>query len=590
MPEVSELCKVGEACLKGAEAFYPGGTFFIDPDGMTSLQLVFMFVVYGYVLFISADMIGDGAELLLLVPGYADMVGSIVLPILGAIPDGMMVLFSGIGPLAVAQENVAVGVGALAGSTIMLLTLPWILSVYAAQVDCDADGKCIGYKQPAGKRNQTEQTACCFNDGVTKNAWLMFITSLSYFVIQIPAYKVDDQKTRSEYASAEEYLKEVVLESKTENYWALIGVFTTLFFFFFYLYLQYLAALKKEPPISCLKAFLPPPPAPVSLEKVKKHGVLPLIDNYRQNFKTTGRMRVSAQEVAIPYADEPLSKAAQLPQDLTVSLKLLFNEYAAKTADAGLHGDDMRQLLHVIGLRYTPDAFNKKFAAADADKGGFLDQLEFLNFFYEMLTGADPLPYEEKNPAPAAPADSSGGDDEDEEDEMPDEFKDLSPDEQRKQIIQSSLKQMCIGTFLVLIFSDPMVDVLAQIGKMTGVPAFYVSFLLAPLASNASELVSSMKLASRKTSGSITQSLQTLEGAACMNNTFCLGIFFYLIYAQGLAWKFTAETLCIFLIQFLVFLIVIKSNTQTMKMGVIIFLCYPVSLVFVAGLEAMGFD
>merc|ERR1719159_397193 len=117
---------------------------------------------------------------------------------------------------------------------------------------------------------------------------------------------------------------------------------------------------------------------------------------------------------------------------------------------------------------------------------------------------------------------------------MPDEFKDLKPAEQRAAIIQSSVKQMVLGTLLVLVFSNPMVDVLSEIGKKTGIPAFYVSFILAPLASNASELVSSMTLASRKTMGAMTQSLQTLEGAACMNNTFCLGIFFILIYFQGL--------------------------------------------------------
>merc|ERR1719456_1121518 len=126
-----------------------------------------------------------------------------------------------------------------------------------------------------------------------------------------------------------------------------------------------------------------------------------------------------------------------------------------------------------------------------------------------------------------------------------------------------------------------MVDVLAQIGAVTGIPTFYVSFVLAPLASNASELVSSMKLAARKTQGSITASLQTLEGAACMNNTFCLGIFFILIFVQGLAWKFTAETMTIFFVQVLVFCLVMKGNTQTMREGLIIFACYPVSLVFV---------
>jgi len=470
--------------------------------------------------------------------------------------------------------------------------LPWILSVYAGQVDMNDAGVCVGYKAKAGMKNQTEQTGCCFLEGVTKNAWLMFLTSLSYFVIQIPAFMVDDQKTKAQLGP--DYLAEVIKESKGENFAALCGCFFTLFMFSFYLYLQYLAALKKEPPISCLKALLPPPPPPVSMELVKKQGLLPLIDHYRENFLKTGHLRVSASEVAMPYADEASNAQSlmyKIPADLSAALKSLFVEYAAKTPSSGLHGDDMRQLLSVVGLAYTPDVFAVMFKEADADKGGFLDQGEFLCFFYSMITGKDQLPYQAKARQAEPAAADAGGDDDEEEDEMPEEFKDMSPAEQRKSIIQASLKQMCIGTFLVLIFSDPMVDVLAQIGVATGVPAFYVSFVLAPLASNASELVASYKLASRKTSGAITQSLQTLEGAACMNNTFCLGIFFFLIYYQGLAWKFTAETLSIFLVQFLVFLIVIRKSTQTKQEGILIFMMYPVSLVFVAALEGIvGLD
>jgi len=47
----------------------------------------------------------------------------------------MIVLFSGMGPNA--QEQLNVGVGALAGSTVMLITIPWVLSVYAGRVDIE---------------------------------------------------------------------------------------------------------------------------------------------------------------------------------------------------------------------------------------------------------------------------------------------------------------------------------------------------------------------------------------------------------------------------------------------------------------------
>lgn len=182
------------------------------------------------------------------------------------------------------------------------------------------------------------------------------------------------------------------------------------------------------------------------------------------------------------------------------------------------------------------------------------------------------------------------GEEEEEDDEMPEEFKGLPHAEQRRKVIQLSCKQMLIGTILVLLFSDPMVDVLVQIGKQTGIPAFYVSFVLAPIASNASELVSSYKLAAKKTQSSITQSLQTLEGAACMNNSFVTCIFMYLIYFQGLAWKFTAETLSIVLVQLIMFFIIQRSKQHSMSEAFVVVLLYPIALLFVYVLEAAGWD
>jgi len=96
---------------------------------------------------------------------------------------------------------------------------------------------------------------------------------------------------------------------------------------------------------------------------------------------------------------------------------------------------------------------------------------------------------------------------------------------------------LAIGTSLVILFSDPMVDVMQEIAVRIGMSPFYVSFILAPLASNASEVISSMYYSSKKTRKTITVALSTLCGAAALNNTFCLSIFFFLIYFRGLAWQ-----------------------------------------------------
>lgn len=181
-------------------------------------------------------------------------------------------------------------------------------------------------------------------------------------------------------------------------------------------------------------------------------------------------------------------------------------------------------------------------------------------------------------------------DDEAEDEDMPSDLANLSPDEQQWELKKRAFIKLFVGTFIVVIFSDPMCDNLGTIGTMAHVKPFFVSFVLAPLASNASELVAAMRLASKKTISSMENSLNSLLGAACMNNTFCLSIFMFLIIKQRLAWKFAAETLSIVLVEILVALIVFAGEQHKFSSGILILACYPMSLVFVKILEAHGLD
>merc|ERR1712060_34127 len=112
-------------------------------------------------------------------------------------------------------------------------------------------------------------------------------------------------------------------------------------------------------------------------------------------------------------------------------------------------------------------------------------------------------------------------------------------------------------------------------GTRLGISPFYVSFVLAPFASNASELISTYNYAVKKTEKNLTTSLSTLVGAACMNNTFVLAIFLALVYVQGLAWQFTAETFAMVLIQWIIGLTAMKGKTQTTTTALLILMCYP---------------
>lgn len=58
--------------------------------------VLFMMAVYGYILFKASNLIADGSDILREIYG-AGIVGGILIPILGALPDGLIILFSGMG-------------------------------------------------------------------------------------------------------------------------------------------------------------------------------------------------------------------------------------------------------------------------------------------------------------------------------------------------------------------------------------------------------------------------------------------------------------------------------------------------------------
>lgn len=176
-----------------------------------------------------------------------------------------------------------------------------------------------------------------------------------------------------------------------------------------------------------------------------------------------------------------------------------------------------------------------------------------------------------------------------EHEEVPKEFTDLSPEEQQRAIKFRSFYMCTAGTLLVVLFSDPMVDVIQEIAVRLHISPFNVSFVLAPLASNSIEVVSSMYYASKKTGKTMTVALSTLQGAACMNNTFCLSIFMGLIFFRGLAWQYTVETIAIITTEIIV-AVFVQRKYMTLLRGWIILSLFPLSILFVAVLEGMGFD
>jgi len=160
----------------------------------------------------------------------------------------------------------------------------------------------------------------------------------------------------------------------------------------------------------------------------------------------------------------------------------------------------------------------------------------------------------------------------------------------RKNFTSNLIKSiiiLAIGTIIVSFFSDPMVGVIADFSTQVSIKPFFVSFLITPYCSNASEMIAALMFASKKRKENTSMTYSQLYGAVCMNASMILGIFYALVYFRGLSWTFTAETLSILLVTWIVGLIASFKKDFAVWWSIPIFSLYPLSLVFVWGLEEL---
>ncbi|GKV02056.1 hypothetical protein SLEP1_g14540 [Rubroshorea leprosula] len=110
-------------------------TYGFMPCTTTALGNIFLIIVYGYLMYLSATYLSKGSELLLEILGPG-IIGGLFLPMLGALPDAVLILVSGLsGTAETAQSQVSIGMGLLAGSTVMLLTVIWGSCVVVGRCD-----------------------------------------------------------------------------------------------------------------------------------------------------------------------------------------------------------------------------------------------------------------------------------------------------------------------------------------------------------------------------------------------------------------------------------------------------------------------
>jgi Ca2+/Na+ antiporter len=547
--------------------------FFVDvatlPDNAFGMiQLLFLTIIYALFLYYGSELISNGSELLLLIPSFPAIIGSVVLPVLGAVPEAAIVVFSGIG--SAAQSQLEIGIGALAGSTIMLLTIPWFLVIVAGRVNID--NGIPRYVQPKlvpSDNFSLFETGVVVNGEVQTATVVALVSSLSYLLIEIPAFvyrdESDDEIPKKEYA------------------YAIATFLLCMIFLFSYTLYSYYTADNEEKVVvdidevlttSIRRKFFPLDVAIIGILNDKTTHAAhsgKLDDDTDKSAESSGLLSMFS-------LGNKREETGQIDRVNSI-LKSFYDE-------ARTDGEDV---INVETVLIVMDSIGEQIS---------LDQLRELSK-RNNLSGTDLIPFEEfskicvgyaqdkvaksiLSEADAIEKYTALKDDifaDDESQVMPEDLEPLSFEEQQSSLKFRAFWMMSLGTTLIVLFSDPIVDCFSEIADRINVGSFYVAFLLAPLASNASELYASYSYALRKTPKSIGISLSTLMGATVMNNTVVLGVFMLVVFTQGLYYEFFAETLAILVVEVIVAIYAFKG-LNTVADGFFILSLFPLSLVF----------
>eukprot|EP01026_Neomeris_dumetosa_P008572 TRINITY_DN1275_c0_g1_i4.p1 TRINITY_DN1275_c0_g1~~TRINITY_DN1275_c0_g1_i4.p1 ORF type:complete len:548 (-),score=94.07 TRINITY_DN1275_c0_g1_i4:558-2147(-) len=501
-------------------------------------SIIFLLIVYGFFMLQGANCLSTGSEMLLevLSPG---LIGGLLLPLLGALPDSIIIIVSGLGPYEEAVEQVSVGIGTLAGSTIMLLTVAWGGSLLLGRCDLvNGRAKDKTLTKPCGMTS----TGVTSDKGTSLNALIMVGTVLLFLIIQIPAWITKDVRE-----------------------FGLIGAvicFVVLVAYSVYqvkypdLQMRQIEAARKkrlrEETIADLAQNFAVDGGLLDAEGVLKREV---VDKLFEQFDQDKSGQMSKQEVKGMLTGLELGKAKN-EEELESKVAFWMSEFD-KDDSREVDKDELFQGL----LRWIEDKKKtvKQARTETVKPGSVADSAEAA--LLQKDTTVVPVEDEE----------------EEDDDEMDDVGEPLSP----RMLVIVAILYLLLGTAICAVFSDPLVGSLSNFATVAGIPAFYVAFIVTPLASNASELVSSFKFAAKQRKKNISLTFSQVYGAVTMNNTLGLGLFLIIIYAQGIAWKFSSEVIAIMFVTFVMGLLGGLQRTFPMFVGFIAIGLYPLAILIV---------
>ncbi|KAK9085455.1 hypothetical protein Sjap_025866 [Stephania japonica] len=441
----------------------------------------------------------------------------------------MLILVSGLsGSRETAQSQVLVGIGLLAGSTVMLLTVLW--------GSCVIVGKCDIEDSTAIDQKDTKRLSLT-GSGVSTDIWtsyaaiIMAVSVIPFLIVQLP---------------------QLFLSSSERRLAVLIALIVAVVLLLSYCVYQVFQPWIQERKLDFVK------------HKLVISGIL-------KHFKMHALGRLLTDD-----GDPNIDAIRKLFQKLD------------NDSDERLSPEELRAL--ILGIRFIEidfdeeDAVGKVLKDFDTSGDSFVDQDEFINGISKWLDEA-------KRSVPALIDVGSNTTEfiNDFHSKTKKEHNLLgnhseegegSVGKSRWTTIKAVL-MLLLGTAISAAFADPLVGAVGNFSSATRIPSFFISFIVLPLATNSSEAVSALIFAKRKKQRTASLTFSEIYGAVTMNNLLCLAVFLALVYARHLTWDFSAEVLIIVIVSVVMGVFGSIRTTLPLWTCTIAFALYPFSLVLV---------
>nr|BAK01458.1 predicted protein [Hordeum vulgare subsp. vulgare] len=126
----------------------------------------------------------------------------------------------------------------------------------------------------------------------------------------------------------------------------------------------------------------------------------------------------------------------------------------------------------------------------------------------------------------------------------------LEAEEEEEEVVpvQKGIVYLVVGAVLIFGFSSPFINCVVQFATYLEVNPILLAFFLAPIASEAPEILESISLSRKGNIQSINVAFSNLIGGTITKTTILCGLFSLIGYTKGFAWESPSYSLCLMLL------------------------------------------